>query len=90
LILAAGLVARVQKEGSSGSHRILLKGDDRVDADGIPLYILIYWQKAHFLDQMNCARTFISLPPIGIGYLGGTPAKKPVLGSAPGNAAFCE
>jgi len=28
-----------------------LKGGDRVDADGIPLYMITHWQKAQLLDQ---------------------------------------
>jgi hypothetical protein len=66
-----------------------MEGGDRVDADGIPLYILTNWQKALFLDQMNCAPAFISLPPIGMNFIGEVPAERMVLGEAPGNAAFC-
>jgi hypothetical protein len=42
-----------------------MKGGDRVDADGIPLYTITHWQKAHFLDQVCSARPRITLPRIG-------------------------
>jgi hypothetical protein len=66
-----------------------VEGGDRVDADGIPLYSITHWQKAHFLDQMDTAHACITLPPIGIKSFRGEPNKGMVLDQAPRNAAFC-
>jgi hypothetical protein len=66
-----------------------MEGGDRVDADGIPLYPITHWQKAQFLDKMDRARAFITLPPNGINLFGGVPDKWIVQGTAPRNAAFC-
>ena len=37
--------------GFNNSH-CTLKGGDRVDTDGIPLYSITHWQKAQFLDHV--------------------------------------
>jgi hypothetical protein len=66
-----------------------MKGGDRVDADGIPLYTITNKQKAHFLDLQDGVRACITLPPIGSCFFREEPGKWMVLGIAPGNAAFC-
>ncbi len=54
-----------------------------MDADGIPLYIVTNWQKALFLDQMDGAHAFISLPPVGDALHRGVPAER----MGPGNSS---
>jgi len=67
----------------------MMKGGDRVDADGIPLYSITHWQKAQILDQVCGARPRLTNPRIGKMFFRGLPAKWMVLVTAPRNAAFC-
>lgn len=83
------LIAPVQDRIWLRNIDISVKGGDRVNADGIPLYTIMNGQNALFLDQLDGVRACITLPPIGSCFFRGEPDKWMVLGTTPGNAAFC-